>query len=319
MTKLLILEGPDGGGKTTFARSVRVHETIVDHGPYPNHGPGELAPVYWPMIADALRGQPRTGDRSWLAEPVYGAAFRGGANRIPVAQRRMLERGALAAGAIVLLFLPGLDHCVRTFNRRREIEYLETPAELVAVYDGYLGYLRGGPTGLTTDLPVMIVDFHAPISQQDWLYAIDAVNAPVNPYGGGVLDHGRVLIVGDRPGAPTDHHVPFVSWSRSGCSAWLADQLEADGVRERDLCWVNAYTFDGEPNAAFEAVLGEGVEWAGIIALGGAAAQALKTVGVESFDAIPHPQHHKRFRYGEPYALGRTVQRFLSLYRQETR
>jgi hypothetical protein len=125
---LTILEGPDGGGKTCFAETLTSQpgsEAVTyDHGPYLEHA--EIARLYWPMIERALvpPRQEVLADRSWLAEPVYGDAYRGGANRLPVAHRRLLERAALAAHAVVGFFLPPAERCAETFLRRLDREYL---------------------------------------------------------------------------------------------------------------------------------------------------------------------------------------------------
>ena len=88
--------------------------------------------------------------------------------------------------------------------------------------------------------------------------------------------------------------MPFVSFSREGCSWWLTEQLAAAGIREDRLLWLNA------DMAHVNEIIGQRPQ--AVLALGLTAAKLLHRFGVhhELFD---HPQSHKRFRYTEPYPL----------------
>ncbi len=117
----------------------------------------------------------------------------------------------------------------------------------------------------------------------------------------------RVLLVGDRPGpgggvlAP---NWPFISGLRTGCSAWLAEQLESAGVPESQLYWVNAFDARGKPtDGAFAARLGAPL----VIALGTNAFTWCVTHIPMSHDykveRVHHPQYWKRFHAKHTYRL----------------
>lgn len=146
---LIILEGPDGSGKTTLANWLAARKTmrIVKHGPY--HG---ATSQLLPAIYESSLGDQVVLDRSWLSEPIYGSVMRGGADRIGTPARRVLERAALEYDAIVVLTLPSYETCERTWKARPESEYLPSPEQLHAVYKLY-------DQGLDTDLPLFYYNY----------------------------------------------------------------------------------------------------------------------------------------------------------------
>jgi hypothetical protein len=90
--------------------------------------------------------------------------------------------------------------------------------------------------------------------------------------------------------------VPFVSFGREGCSAWVTDRVAEAGVSEADLLWVNA----DSPR------LGEVIEAHArsvVIALGNEALKRLQNLGLTEVIAVEHPQHAKRFKHGKRYQL----------------
>lgn len=290
----LILEGPDGAGKTTLANTIKQAwpETIYHH-----HGPDkhllstELASRYMVSLRPALRGTDLVMDRSWLSEPIYATVYRGTASRITPVQRRMLERAALQAGMVVVRCLPGEERCVETFLTGRE-EMLNNAEQLRAVYQAY-------ESGLDTWLPV--VDFnYTKDSVDDLLKRARAARFSSKP---------RVVLLGDRPAvrnpAQAIYAVPFVSFTGLGCSAWLAEQLDSEGIAEHALAWFNAYDAGGKP--LNPKCLAKDVP---VVALGNQASRWCVEHGV-AHQLVPHPQAHKRFAFNEPYALLRVLKEVL--------
>lgn len=300
---LTIFEGPDGGGKSQFARWFAWNDParvlidpprVDDHGPY--LGESSIAPHYWRSIVGARAGYTVYMDRSWIAEPIYGAAFRGGDDRIGIAYRRMLERGAWSARAVVALFLPPFEVCAESFQRRREEEYLPDTDRLRAVYQGYLGLIEGTRT---LDLPCVVVDYtrHRRAQIRD---LIAAVRPPVDAcgLGAGRFEPGRsILVVGDRPGPchperGGDCGAPFVTFQRGGCSVWLSEQLEAAGIPESNLYFINAYSRDGATASPFFL---SHLRPPLVVALGERAADWARTVAQVNAVEVPHPQYWRRF------------------------
>lgn len=151
--------------------------------------------------------------------------------------------------------------------------------------------------------------------------AARAVDAPRLAWPGlGTSLPGSALVVGDRPGAGWSGRLnwPFISGHRGGCSAWLAEQLEAGGVPETRLHWINATTQDGTPTSyVFVQLLRPKL----IVALGRNAAKWC--AGGNStcdYEEVHHPQHWKRFHAGHAYHLVKVLRRGLSIQlpRRET-
>ncbi len=296
MKTVTIFEGPDGSGKTTLvdhlSKKLGPDFKVINHGPYP--GEAQIAHYYRASLMETERHHVFL-DRCWLAEPIYGAAFRGGADRVGVASRRMLDRIALGRDGVVVLCRPPYEKCRETFVQRKGIEYLDTPEQLNDVYRRY--------GKMVTDLPVVCYDYTND-NMDDVIDRVVKARGPVNTGPGiGHWDPGHVtLMVGDRmngkPGDPLSD-LPFVSFNEGGCSAWLARGLESASVPEDELYWINA--FDRNGDATWDDFVGE-LSPKKVIALGENAAAWCAAAGVK-YSRVQHPQFWKRFRSSEHYPL----------------
>jgi thymidylate kinase len=137
---LLIVEGPDGSGKTSLIEKVRAGRpgaTVLHHGAYA--GETDIARHYMQSLVKAIMepDELTVFDRSWLAEPIYGHAARGGADRISEKQRAVLNNLAIGAGAMLVLCLPPLEACRRAWAARLETEYLKRESQLAEVWRLY--------------------------------------------------------------------------------------------------------------------------------------------------------------------------------------
>jgi len=305
--KLVIFEGPDGGGKSTAAKQY-AEETgsLYVHFPaLPQVGNG-LARLYVEAMLPALMGyQDVVFDRCWLSEVPYGAVFRGGADRLGNASRRMLERLAMRCQAHVVLALPDLELCLHNYRSRKALEYLDNEEQLSRVYASY--------KQLNTALPVERYDYsqHAPLKA--WVTHVTRT-APhlLGCRTAGNLD-AKILIVGDkfaeRKNEDPWYQWPFGSFSNVGCSQWLTDHLEHHGVGEEQLLWVNAdelEKFCQSPQPTSRRVIALGAEAAQQVA------ECLPAEMSAKMRMFSHPQHHKRFVSSKPYGLGPTISEILS-------
>lgn len=139
---LVIVEGPDGGGKTTLAEKLVTR--YAKTGAYKFHcgayvGEERIAHHYLSILNDAFKAQDRVVvmDRSWLSEPIYGDVARGGADRIAPRELIALNAVANGCGAVVILCLPPLDVCKASWRVRLKDEYLKKETQLAEVHRAY--------------------------------------------------------------------------------------------------------------------------------------------------------------------------------------
>ncbi len=153
--RVIIFEGPDGGGKTTLAHALsrKLGSALFTHcDAFPNLTDSFIGDAYRHAVAPAINNTCDVIlDRSWLSEVPYGRAFRGSKYRLPQFFQRDIERELQTnARPLVVLCLPPLETCLDVFRSRPREEYLKNQDQLAIVYSSYLA--------MTTALPVMKYD-----------------------------------------------------------------------------------------------------------------------------------------------------------------
>ncbi len=315
-TNLLIVEGPDCAGKTTLINELMKkyqNPHMIHHNAYLNDTNATLWYNYLIPMVDAYNHNTIHSDlifdRSWIAEPIYGQVMRGGQDRIQVYQKRSLERIALSLGAVVVYCLPPVETCVGYFKDRMDIEYLNKIDQLKQVHFNYVNQSeqaqRSGLYGLVYDYTNESVD--SLIQRISMLR--DMYGENLGPGIGEFAPGGRTtLILSDRSSGTNavQDGFPFIALDRGGCSAWLNEILEANGISERGLYWVNVNSMDGT-----EIVNGSFIDRLRpiqIITLGNEALdwfEGYESMFLNKFNHVHlhHPQYHKRFRSRELYQL----------------
>ena len=249
---IVILEGADGGGKTTLSETLRQRlqkdkmTHVVKHGPYKGMNTEDLCRTYFRGMTAALTYDDHViMDRSWLSEPIYGNAYRNGDNRIDMPRRRMLERAALARGVVVIHCQPDFEVCMKAFKDRIADEYLDNIKQLEQVYEGY------STLPMDTSLPVITYDYTKDDIEE--LFIKLATKTMTNKSsGGGAFVEGNTLMLCDK-GPRTNVKstaavVPFINFlDNDGPSRMLAETLERENVPETGLYWVNTQTYQGTP------------------------------------------------------------------------
>lgn len=133
---LVIIEGPDGAGKTTLVSAL--HRAIpaahvTHHGPLP--GVTNLSEIYHQSMVE------HSGltiiDRAWVSERIYGTVCRG-VNRISFGERMELEQKALSLGVVEVVCLPSLQACMKTWRKREE--YIRDERQFMTIYGKYAVY-----------------------------------------------------------------------------------------------------------------------------------------------------------------------------------
>ncbi len=309
--KLIIIEGPDGAGKSRLVENLvklldgRGLVEVAHHGPYP--GEKRIADHYLASFAAGREQyQPAPDyvilDRCWLSELVYGPIFRE-AVRLSSAELRILTRAALGCETVVVYALPGADVCVKNMAGREKDNYLTArPDRFKRLYAAYRDQWR--ELMKLTGLPTIVYNYAADPNARGLAQLLPHRALPPNlGPGAGSWKRGVYLLVGEQPGQTqlgelASSDVPFSGFA--GCSPWLADQLDRFGVPESRLYWVNALNRNGQrTDHAFV----EDLKPRGIIALGAIAEEWCRDS--MPYATIPHPQYWKRFHAREEYDLAR--------------
>ena len=233
--RLVILEGPDGAGKTMLA-----NELVKYYGFAKIHqGPFEGDPLLDSLTAVSKglsEGRDLVCDRLHLGERIYGPILRN-KDELGDEKQRMLERALLGiAQTTQILCLPPWENVLKAWTARYVDELVRSQEDLKKIYLMY----KSQPSFL----PTILYDWTA--HDVTWLLneMTHWIGSPANPGPGiGWWENTSVLVVGEqcntnKPGPL----LPFVG--TGGSSLWLAEKLK--GVDERKMYWVNAQTPDGK-------------------------------------------------------------------------
>lgn len=157
---ITIFEGPDGSGKSTAAKKYAeaTGARLVHCGPYPQLTT-ELKHVYLQAMVPALLDYDHVVlDRCWISEPIYGAIFRNGEDRLGRRGCELLDGIAALCDGHVIVCLPPLETCLDNWRRRHAQggEYLEREEQLRDVWQLYTDCVANDAL---TNLPVQTFDY----------------------------------------------------------------------------------------------------------------------------------------------------------------
>lgn len=274
---IIILEGPDGSGKTTLARRLQEDFDLEYHheGPPPDD---ENTLHYYGRVLDSYYGRRVVIDRFALGETVYGPILRStnglGPHGWPVFQR--LAQGM---GARQIICLPPPRLCHENWVNSKKTELFSDDSVFWRVYSEYAF------RATRKRLLFHVYDY----TEESYEELVHGWNErPVLPRGviGSLL--ARYLIVGERANGSLD--LPF--FSTSGSSAYLSRALCLADFSEHELMWMNARDASDNVNA-LPLRSADGCKLK-VIALGKKAAEACR--GREHVE-LPHPQYWKRFHH----------------------
>lgn len=279
--KHVIIEGPDGAGKTRLARELCARYGMGYHheGPPP---PGvDLTAYYAKLLVNATR--PTVFDRLYLGELVYGPLLRGG-SRVSAYDLRMLHRLVVGTGSTVVTCLP--DFCVCLENNQAKTELITDQVTLRDAYDAWDLVFNA----------VMTIPNRQPHSYTRQVGPFLVRDKSRLPEGCVGSPTAKILFVGEQANGDLD--LPFFRTGRS--SVYLNRALSDAGVPEADLALVNTLNRLSRPND-LPFVISQMPVLRTVVALGKIAAIRLKQNCPPFVNVIeiPHPQYWSRFHAAE--------------------
>lgn len=291
----IIIEGPDGAGKTTLARRLcHVHAMAYHHEGPPPAGTSALH-HYAGLLANATR--PTVFDRFHLGELVYAPLLRGQPGLAPE-EVTLMNRLIAGTGTRLVGCLPSWQTCWASNQAKREL--IDDPTVMRAAYDAWR---------------VTFDDVRAFHRGTRYNYAQAGVDPPPGPrtdradrLPDGVIGYpgARVLFVGEQPNSGT-LDLPFFGTARS--SGYLNARIVEAGLAEETLAFTNALDMQGQTrDLAF--IVTQMLRLDVIVPLGRVAANqiARQNVPLVRVHQLPHPQFWKRFHALETREYARMLE-----------
>jgi hypothetical protein len=286
--KVVILEGPDGAGKTTLATHLeQEHGFHYIHTGKPS-GNGSLLVEYCLILDEARRsGEKIVIDRLHVGESVYGPLMRG-TDLITSEGQDIIQRFINAMGAVEVFCLPPYEVCERNWAERhfQGREYVTEVHKFRAVYAAYDRFFR---------LPRHSKAMHYDYTSRSMGDTGETIVKTLEGRQGLPLEcigslTGRFLVVGEIANQEK-LDAPWVDLGNS--SHFLNTALWEAGFTEDELVFMNAKKLDGTKNGPWLTAAELNLC---AIALGGVAS---KSFGKYPHHSLPHPAYWKRFHSGK--------------------
>ena len=326
---IIILDGPDGAGKTTLAEVISQRAALRGYTPRYEHLSKPIDA--WAEHRDALLNYVDyafnspvknclvIADRHFMSEAIYGHVYRQG-SEYPLAMRHV-DRLLYRYGALRVVCAPPVEYVTATHERLK--------SERAEMYDSGMETIGRMYWDLWNGCDVSAVDLSPMgdyIQQLIWdggvadklgWYHYDVTSDGNNmvAYADHLLDELQeltiltspfldgskknltgwprrqaVLLVGDRISDDSGCGVPFMA--NHGSSLYLARTLQKIHADESRVCIVNVNDPDGIARVR------DATRFCGrTIALGRAAEQGLEKAGLSYHARVRHPQHARRFTH----------------------
>ena len=300
---IIILEGPDGTGKTTLAQEIcKKLGAKYLHLTY--RWKDKIFDYHTAAIRFASKQtQPIVIDRWWPSEAVYAKAFRGGSDW-PM-QGRMLDRIARKYGAIYVYCGSNPDTTIANHAKLKHTreEMYDDISDVAYLYDKlwngdsthenkgqYIDWaIRSGGIKYRPDCIDYNIDYWG--SAMDVF--IDKLKLLSDAWTGlqheyisdsasnltGHVQNASYIIVGSEPMSRFKTNWAF--YDHSGLNLDITNKLTALNVKEESLIWANTFDYDGLPNMYVKGLLRDYPDLQ-LVTVGGATERK----------AFPNADHH---------------------------
>jgi hypothetical protein len=310
---IVVLEGPDGSGKTTLARKLLEEESgVYFHSRYWKNQWKLDAAILRAAVKAHIAGKFVVLDRSWIGDGVYGPVFR----KTGSVWGRRMDSVLRRFGALYVFCLPPIDFLLREFERlktEREEMYASI-SDVVRLYTDVwhgnmclnklgsypeqIGYAEGFKWRDDTTLfdradtrqIKNIKDIRTKakkLSEASTEFHKD-LKIPLYEWNAtGSLEPGFTLLVGDKVANP-EGAAPWPFFQNEGSSLFLTKALHNSVIGELRLVYCNVARNE---DFSFNTCFSLSSKAKRVVALGEIAERSLVGLGVFPKHAIEHPKH----------------------------
>lgn len=273
---IIILEGPDGAGKSTMAAILAEKGyQRQNFGVPPEEIQGDEEQLFRffldPLIKAEVAGGRYVFDRLHLSDRIYAPLMRGG-TAMTYRAEALIERYTEAIDAQIVICLPPRREAFQNWLKRKEIEYVPNAKTYHLIYNSYVKLLFNAKR----NRHFVWYDYtrHFATSMVNALVGLSGLPLNQNMVGS---QKPRFLFICDEPGT----WLPLMT--TRGYPGWFFNTLQEAGYQEHEMAFVNTNGADGQVERALSR-LGK----VHVITLGGVA----NDIVVNKTDILPYPLDH---------------------------